>query len=166
MRAVPISGTIARMIDDFDRALLDQVQLDDGRTADQLAEIVPLSPSAIARRLRHLRGEGWIARTIALLSSRLTEDRLRALVFVQLGEHADHAGKQALLKRLGDCAEVQFAYEISGANDLVAFIDCASMNAFVEHAEALFAADSTVHRYESVFVKRELKFAPFVRLSV
>ena len=37
---------------------------------------------------------------------------------------------------------------------------------FVDLAERLFAADPTVRRYESSFVKRELKFAPFVRQSV
>jgi Lrp/AsnC family leucine-responsive transcriptional regulator len=153
------------MLDEFDRALLNAVQQDDSRTADQLAEQVALSPSAIARRMRRLRGEGWIARTIALLAPRLLEQRLRAVVLVQLNEHADQAGKQALLKRLGACDEVQFAYEISGGYDLLALLDCTSMDAFVDLAEQLFAADSTVRRYESAFVKRELKFAPFVRLG-
>jgi Lrp/AsnC family leucine-responsive transcriptional regulator len=153
------------MLDEFDRALLNAVQQDDSRTADQLAEQVALSPSAIARRMRRLRGEGWIARTIALLAPRLLEQRLRAVVLVQLNEHADQAGKQALLKRLGACGEVQFAYEISGTYDLLALLDCETMNAFVDLAEQLFAADSTVRRYESAFVKRELKFAPFVRLG-
>jgi Lrp/AsnC family leucine-responsive transcriptional regulator len=153
------------MLDEFDRALLNAVQQDDSRTAEQLAKQVALSPSAIARRMRRLRGEGWIARTIALLAPRLLEQRLRAVVLVQLNEHADQAGKQALLKRLGACDEVQFAYEISGGYDLLALLDCTSMDAFVDLAERLFAADSTVRRYESAFVKRELKFAPFVRLG-
>jgi len=66
------------MLDQFDAALLDLVQRDDSRTADSIATEVPLSPSAIARRLRRLRAEGWIARTIALLSPTLTSGRLRA----------------------------------------------------------------------------------------
>ena len=84
------------MIDRFDLQLLNLVQKDDSRTADQLADVVALSPSAIARRLRRLRSEGWIARTIALLAGRLTARRLRALVFIELAEHADHQGKAAL----------------------------------------------------------------------
>nr|WP_237219861.1 Lrp/AsnC family transcriptional regulator [Sphingomonas arenae] len=153
------------MLDDFDLALLDQVQRDDSRTAEQLAESVPLSPSAIARRMRRLRHEGWIARTVALLSPKLTDKRLRALVLVQLGEHADRAGKDALLRRLHTSPEVQFVYEISGTYDLLALLSCEHMDAFVEEAERLFATDATVRRYETSFVKRELKFAPFVRLS-
>ena len=42
-------------MDRFDRLLLNLLQRDAGRTAESLAEDVPLSPSAIARRLRRLR---------------------------------------------------------------------------------------------------------------
>jgi Lrp/AsnC family leucine-responsive transcriptional regulator len=153
------------MLDDFDRALLNAVQQDDSRTAEELAEQVALSPSAIARRLRRLRAEGWIARTIALLAPKLIQHRLRCMVLVQLNEHADRRGKEMLLERLRAASEVQFAYEISGTYDLLAMLDCADMERFVETAEALFAADSTVRRYETSFVKRELKFAPFVKLG-
>jgi len=153
------------MLDQFDAALLDLVQRDDSRTADSIATEVPLSPSAIARRLRRLRAEGWIARTIALLSPTLTSGRLRACVLVQLSEHADQRGKTALLDRLQDAPQVQFAYEISGTYDLLALVNCADMEEYVGLAEELFAADAMVRRYESSFVKRELKFAPFVRLS-
>jgi len=162
---LPNFCTLRAMLDDFDLALLEEVQRDDGRTADQLAARVPLSPSAIARRLRRLRGEGWVRRTVALLSPRLTERRLRGLVLVQLAEHAAHERKAALLRRLDEAEEVQFAYEIAGSHDLLLLLDCADMDAFVSVAEGLLAVDSTVRRYESLFVKRELKFAPFVRLS-
>ena len=63
------------MLDRFDIALLNVVQRDDGQTAEALAEAIPLSPSAIARRLRRLRADGIIARTIALLSPRLVDRR-------------------------------------------------------------------------------------------
>jgi len=153
------------VLDRFDLLLLNLVQRDDSRTADQLAERVPLSPSAIARRLRRLRGEGWIARTIALLSTRLTERRLRALVFIELAEHADLRGKTALQQRLRSADEVQFCYETTGDCDLLALIDCASMSDFNALCDSVLTADPTVRRYETSFVKREVKFAPFVQLS-
>ena len=153
------------MLDRFDLLLLNLVQRDDSRTADQLAERVPLSPSAIARRLRRLREEGWIDRTIALLSTRLTERRLRALVFIELAEHADLKGKTALQQRLRSADEVQFCYETTGDCDLLALIDCASMSDFNALCDSVLTADPTVRRYETSFVKREVKFAPFVQLS-
>lgn len=153
------------MLDRFDRALLDHVQRDDSRTADELAASVPLSPSAIARRLRRLRAEGFIARTIALLSPKLTRDRLRAIVLIQLNEHADLERKSALEQRLLAAGEVQFLHEIAGPHDFVALIDCASMADFNSCADALLASSPAVRRYETHFVKREVKFAPFVALE-
>ena len=153
------------MLDNFDLALLNLVQEDDSRTAEALARSVPLSPSAIARRLRRLRADGWIARTIALLSPRLTANRLKALVLVQLSEHADQAGKSALRDRLLAERQVQFAYEVTGAFDLLVLFDCASMADFNLVAEAVLVADSTVRRYETSFVKQEVKFAPLVSIE-
>jgi len=153
------------MLDRFDIALLNLVQRDDGQTAESIAEKVPLSPSAIARRLRRLRSVGIIVRTIALLSPRLIERRLRAIVLIQLSEHADLKGKNALEKRLLEAPCVQFCYEIAGPHDIVALFDCESMAAFNELADMLLASSPTVRRYETHFVKREVKFAPFVELN-
>jgi len=153
------------MLDRFDLTLLNLVQRDDSQTADQLAASVALSPSAIARRLRRLRAEGWIARTIALLTDKLTEHRLRALVFIELAEHADLKGKAALEARLRSEHHVQFCYETTGGCDLLALIDCVSMAEFNAFCDAVLLADPTVRRYETSFVKREVKFAPFVELK-
>ena len=77
----------------------------------------------------------------------------------------DLKGKAALLQRLARANEVQFCYEITGPNDLLALIDCDSMHAFNAVADRILSADPIVRRYETHFVKREVKFAPFVELS-
>jgi DNA-binding Lrp family transcriptional regulator len=153
------------MLDRFDIALLNEVQRDDSQTAEVLATRVALSPSAIARRLRRLRADGHIARTIAILSPRLTEKRLRAVVLVQLSEHADLKGKTALAERIRKAPQVQFSYDIAGTWDMLLLFDCANMAEFNQVAEAVLIADSTVRRFETSFVKREEKFAPFVELD-
>ena len=153
------------MLDRFDHALLNQIQRDASQTAEQLSKSVPLSPSAIARRLRRLRRDRWIVRTMALLSGRLTNDRLRALIFVTLSEHADHSGKAALQNRLLATPEVQFVYDLAGAIDIVLMFDCPNMARFNELTEEVLTVDSTVRRYETHFIKREVKFEPFVQLA-
>jgi Lrp/AsnC family leucine-responsive transcriptional regulator len=153
------------MRDRFDTALLQLVQRDSGLTAEEMANEVALSPSAIARRLRRLRADGVIARSIALLGDALTRERLRALVMVQLNEHADRAGKAAVLNRLAAAECVQFVYEVSGEHDFAMLFDCRSMDEFVTRAEELLGEDPSVRRYESSIVKRTWKFAPFVRLE-
>ena len=153
------------MLDRFDLALLNLVQRDDSQTADQLASRVALSPSAIARRLRRLRKDGWIARTIALLGEELGERRMRAVVLLQLSEHADQAGKAQLLQRIRAAPQVQFCYELAGSWDLLLLFDCATMGEFNDVAERVLVSDATVHRYETSFVKQQAKFEPFVPLD-
>ena len=150
------------MLDRFDHDLLNLVQQDDSRTAEELAGQVALSPSAIARRLRRLRSGGWIVRTIALLSPKLTGRRLQAVVHVQLNEHADQAGKTALRNRLLAEPRVQFVYELAGTFDLLVLFDTVDMAEFNEVVEAVLVADATVRRYETSVVKQQVKFAPFV----
>lgn len=149
------------MLDAFDLALLNLVQRDDSRTGDSLAVDLPLSPSAIARRLRRLRRDGWIARTIALLGPRLTQNRLRAIVLIRFN---DIPGRIALEKRLQSEPLVSFCYEIAGPYDSVVFFDCANMAEFNALADELLVSP-TVERYETHFVKREVRFAPFVELK-
>ena len=153
------------MLDNFDLALLNLVQRDDSQTADQLASRVALSPSAIARRLRRLRKNGWIARTIALLGEDLGERRMRAVVLLQLSEHADQRGKAQLLQRVRAAPQVQFCYELAGSWDLLLLFDCATMAEFNDVADRVLVSDATVHRYETSFVKRQAKFEPFVPLD-
>src|SRR6202008_2953086 len=100
-----------------------------------------------ARRLRRLRSEGWLERTIALVSQRLTARRLRALVFIGLAEHANLKGKASLEERLRFVGQVQFCYETTGAFDMLALFDCASMNEFNALCDAVLVADPTVRRY-------------------
>lgn len=106
-----------------------------------------------------MRSEGLIARTIALLSPRLTRERLRAIVLIQLAEHADRPGKEQLERRLMAVDEVQLCVEIAGRHEMLVLLDCASMADLTETVEALFAQTPTVRRYETHIVKREVKFA-------
>ena len=50
-------------------------------------------------------------------------------------------------------------------SDLLALVDCVSMAEFNAFCDAVLVADPTVRRYETSFVKREVKFAPFVQLG-
>ncbi len=153
------------MFDSFDLKLLNAMQEDADRTADQLAELVALSPSAIARRLRRLREMGAIARTVSLLRGDLAETRLRAMVHLQLQEHAEKAGLAALRARLQELDEVQWCFEVSGTDDLVMLIACRDMAEFNALADAELAANPVVRRYETSFVKKEVKNRPMVRLD-
>jgi Lrp/AsnC family leucine-responsive transcriptional regulator len=153
------------MFDSFDLKLLNALQEDADRTAEELAEIVALSPSAIARRLRRLRETGAIARTIALLSAEIVDHRLRAIVRLQLHEHQQAADFNAFRSRLRARDEVQLCLEVSGSDDMLLLVTCRDMAEFNAFADAELAACPVVRRYETSFVKKEIKNRPMVRLD-
>jgi Lrp/AsnC family leucine-responsive transcriptional regulator len=128
------------MFDSFDIRLLNAMQEDADRTAEELAEIVALSPSAIARRLRRLREVGAIARTVALLPASMVDRRLRALVSIQLHDHAPAAGLADLRQRLQVLDEVQQCLEVSGSDDMVLLVACRDMAEFNSFADTELAA--------------------------
>ena len=61
--------------------------------------------------------------------------------------------------------QVQFCFETTGASDLLALFDCASMSEFNTLCDEVLVADPTVRRYETSFVKRQVKFAPYIELG-
>lgn len=151
-------------LDRFDRQLLELLQADALATAERLAEQVPLSASAITRRVRRLRADGWIRADAALLSRKLTEARLRALVMVQAREHAEERGIAALRERLCAAPEVQLVLDVSGTHDLAVLVSARDMADFNDLAERLLQQDPAVHRYETSFVKRVHKQREWVPL--
>ena len=154
-----------RKLDRFDILLLNLLQADNLATAEALARQVPLSASAIARRVRGLREDGLIAVDIALLAPALTADRLRAIVHVQVHEHAEEKGIATLRARLAGADEVQLLLNIAGPFDLLALVVTRNMADFNAFADAYFAADPSVRRYETSFVKAEIKNRPAVMLD-
>ncbi|WP_294121552.1 Lrp/AsnC family transcriptional regulator [Sphingomonas sp.] len=153
------------MFDSFDLKLLNALQEDADRTAEELAEIIALSPSAIARRIRRLKESGAIARTIALLSAEIVDHRLRAVVRLQLHEHQQAADFNQFRTRLKARDEVQLCLEVSGSDDMLLLVACRDMAEFNAFADAELAASPVVRRYETSFVKKEIKNRPMVRLD-
>jgi Lrp/AsnC family leucine-responsive transcriptional regulator len=153
------------MFDSFDLKLLNAMQADADRTAEELAETIALSPSAIARRLRRLRESGAIAHTVALVASGFADRRLRALIRVQLYEHEQAEAFNRLRARLQSLDEVQLCLEVSGTDDMILLVACRDMVEFNAFADAELAACPVVRRYETSFVKKELKNRPMIHLD-
>lgn len=143
--------------DTLDLRILDRLQANALLTADELAADLPLSPSAIARRIRRLRESGVIAGDVAVLSDAIGPF-LSAFIHIQLDRHA-LAAVEALRRRLTASPHVQLFMEVSGAFDVVLLVTVADMEAFNAFADEVLAGDPVVRRYESSFVKKRRKFS-------
>jgi Lrp/AsnC family leucine-responsive transcriptional regulator len=157
-------GRLRKGLDALDIRLLDCLQLDNQLTADQLAERVGRSPSAIARRLRRLRKSRAIAAEVAILSEEAAGHPLSMLVQVQLERHA-LAEVNALQRRLAASDRVQLLLDVSGANDLVLIVVARDLDDFNAFADALLASDPSVRRYETSLIKARRKTSLAIPLA-
>lgn len=149
--------------DDLDLRILALLQHDALLTADAIAERLPLSSSAIGRRVRRLRESGAIAADVAIVSDRIGT-MLSAVILVQLDRHALPA-VEAFRRKLIASDNVQLFLEVSGSFDVMLLVTVPHMDAFNAFADAMLADGSVVRRYETSFVKRRRKFSPALPLD-
>ena len=150
--------------DSLDLRILDLLQHDALLTADELAAKLPLSASAIARRVRRLRESGAILADVSVLSESIGSF-LSAVVQVQMDRHS-LAAVDALRRRLIASPNVQLLLDVSGTFDLMLLVTARDMEGFNDFCDAMLADDSVVRRYESSFVKRRRKFSHALPLDL
>lgn len=143
-------------LDALDLRLLACLQEDNLQTADQLAEKVGRSPSAVARRVRRLRSSGAIAADVSLLSDEAAGNPLFAVVQVQLERHAPQAA-DVLRRRLVRSPNVQLSLDVSGAFDILLLVVAADMEDYNAFADSHLAEQPAVRRFETSFVKKRVK---------
>lgn len=148
--------------DDMDLRILALLQQDALMTADELAERLPLSPSAIARRVRRMRGDGTIAADVAIVAEEVGPF-LSALIHVQFDRHSLDA-VQGFQRRLIASPHVQLAAEVTGSFDLVLVVSARDMESFNALVDSLLGNEPVVRRYETSFFKRRRKFTPALPL--
>ncbi|MEO6633932.1 MAG: winged helix-turn-helix transcriptional regulator, partial [Mucilaginibacter sp.] len=76
--------------DQFDKHILRLVQQDNRLTADELADKVGLSPSAVQRRLKRLRDEKIIEADVSIVSPQVVGLELTCVVDVILERGNSH----------------------------------------------------------------------------
>ena len=146
----------AKDLDALDVRLLECLQRDNQLTADELAEHVGRSPSAVARRVRRLRENKAIVADVSVAAEWAVGCPLSAIVHLQLERHALNE-VEAFRRQLVTCTNVQFCLEISGTFDILLLVVVANMEAFNRFADDMLAGERAVRRYETSFVKRRLK---------
>lgn len=150
-------------LDRLDRQLLACLQRDNLQTADRLAEQVGRSPSAIARRLRRLRGNGAIIADVSLISEEAAGHPLQAVVNLQLERHAPHE-VDAVRRRLAASPNVQLVLNLAGAFDIMILVVAPDMDAYNDLAARLLEQPG-IRRFETTFVKSRVKASLSVPLD-
>jgi Lrp/AsnC family leucine-responsive transcriptional regulator len=143
-------------LDRFDRQLLNLIQADARQTAEQLAEQVGLSPSAIQRRLRRMREEGVIVRDIALLDPAKIGRTTLFIVSLQVERE-----RPELLARFREWLmaqeNVQQAFYVTGESDFILMVTAPDAEVYDAMMRRLVSENPNVKRFTTNVVLSPIK---------
>lgn len=143
-------------LDRFDRQLLNLIQEDSARTAEQLAQTVGLSPSAIQRRLKRMREQGIIVRDAAILDPRALGRPTFFVVSLEIERERPELLAQ-LREWLTERTEVQQAFYVTGETDFVIIVTARDTEAFDAMMSQLVEENANVRRFTTNVVLNLLK---------
>ncbi|HEX8789134.1 MAG TPA: Lrp/AsnC family transcriptional regulator [Telluria sp.] len=143
-------------LDRFDMQILDLMQQDAGVTASDLASLVPLSASAIQRRVRRMRQEGVIEKDISVVDPARLGNPITCLVSVALTSERPELAEQ-FRKWLKASPAVQQVYYVTGDTDYVLVLTAPSTAAFEATMARMVAENPNVKRFNTNVVLNTLK---------
>jgi Lrp/AsnC family transcriptional regulator, leucine-responsive regulatory protein len=148
-------------LDETDRRVLNQLQLDCSLTNQELAALVHVSPPTCLRRVRRLIEGGVIERQIAIVAPQALASGLTAIVEVTLERQGDEA-LQEFEKRVIGARAVQQCYRVAAGPDFILVIHVADMPAYHAFAHQVLTSHANVRNVRSFFSTLRTKFAPAI----
>lgn len=143
-------------LDSFDLRILRAIQHDATLTHAKLAESVHLSASQCARRLDRLRTDGYLERTVTILSRERLGLAVMAHVSVSLREHSS-GSNDAFHQFVREKPEVLECYMQSGEVDLMLKIAVRDLAALADLLDQLVSITGGVTALKSSIVLRAIK---------
>jgi Lrp/AsnC family transcriptional regulator, leucine-responsive regulatory protein len=150
-------------IDQFDKAILRQLQTDATLSNQELARRVHVSPATCLRRVQRLRETGLLARQVALLDpARLRQVQaqgLSAIVEVTLDRQGAEE-LQAWEDHIVAFAEVQQCYRVSSGPDFVLIVYALDMDRYQQWVQKALTSASHIRNVRTFFSQHRAKFEP------
>jgi len=151
-------------LDELDKRILQQLQIDNAISNQDLAKLVHASPATCLRRVKDLVKQGVIARQVAILAPEKMGASLTAVVEITL----DHQGSEhqvAFEQLVAHEIAVQQCYRVSPGPDFILIIHVADMPAYHALAHRLFANHSNIRNVRSFFSMSCSKFGTQVQIT-
>lgn len=144
-------------LDDVDRRILNQLQIDASQTNHELAQAVHVSAPTCLRRVKHLTASGVIERQVAIVAPQMVGARLTAVVEITLDVQAAERMEEFERHVAAEAAVLQ-CYRVSPGPDFVLIVQVADMPAYHALAHRLFAAQTNVRNVKTYFSTFRSKF--------
>jgi Lrp/AsnC family leucine-responsive transcriptional regulator len=121
-------------LDEYDKRLLQLMQENNRTTAQELAELVNLSASAIQRRLAKLRENKIIEADVSIISRRVLGMTVMCIVDIIL-EDGNSKALDKFKSTMRKCPEVAQCYFVTGNYDFVLVVNARDMEHYEEFAK-------------------------------
>ncbi len=156
-------------LDSIDLRVLAALQLDADVNNQELAAAMGVSAATCLRRVKRLKAQGYIARTVALLDpDKLGQSLghgLSALVEVTLDRQGVEHLEAFEARVCADTAVTQ-CYRVSPGPDFVLVLNLRDMPAFLALSQRLLTQDANVRNVKTYFSVKQVKFEPRVPQSL
>ena len=152
-------------MDEFDAAILNEVQHNSRVTAEQLSRQVGLSPSACQRRLTKLRETGTIEREISVVAPETVGRQLMMVVEVTL--EREHPNIMAEFKRsMKVTPEVMQCYYVTGEYSFILVVIVRDVPEYEALVTRLFLDNPHVLKFQTSLVMNRIKVGLDIPLDV
>ena len=151
------------ILDNIDRNILQQLQIDSRLSNVQLADLIGLSPPACLKRVKRLTEEGYIARQVTLLEPSKLGPMLHMVVEVLMERDHKHLF-QAFVQRVLNTSEVKQCYQVTGEVDFVLVVIVQDMVAYESLCDHLLYSDPNVRKFRTLISMKRDKFETAIDL--
>lgn len=146
---------MAVRIDDTDRKILSELQIDASQSLDEIAKKVGSSKTPVWNRIRKMREAGIIGQQTVILDAEALGFEACFFVLIRTSEHeADWQRK--FLKALQDRPEVLEAHRLAGDIDYILKVRVRNARAYDAFYQALIA-EVRVHNVTALLSMEEIK---------
>lgn len=138
-------------MDQVDRKLINQMQIDSRTPIAALAEIANSSPASVQRRLKRLREDRVIQREVAILDPVAAGYAMTCIISVEV--ERDRLDKlDAFKRRARDEPQVQQCYCVAGEADFILIAVVRDMKDYETFTHRFFLNDTNVRRFRTSVV--------------
>ncbi|MBB5054623.1 DNA-binding Lrp family transcriptional regulator [Afipia massiliensis] len=151
-------------LDDFDLAILDQLQINNRTSLQEIGQSVNLSAAAVQRRVRRMEDARVIQSNAAIVDPASVGRPITIIVEVQVdSEHADLM--DSARSEFAAAPEVQQCYYVTGAADFILVLTVSTMEEYEQLSRRLFLENKNVRHFNTFVAMNRVKAGLRVPLS-
>ena len=145
-------------LDEIDRQILRQLQIDSQITIRELAEMLCLTTTPVHERIKKLERDGVIRKYVALLDQKKIEKNLIVFISVSLKNHS-RSYLEKFVAEVNLYPEITECYHIAGNFDYLLKAQLKDMEAYQQFILAKLSVHVNIDQVQSSFVLSKNKYS-------